>query len=115
MTFHYNPKDSNHKEANSALNTLSYLCSINTDSPDIDEIKSQIGSTIKILILLEQNSFNKKRYISSIHYIEGFDRQESKIFRTIEIVKYENGKFLFINSAPELKNYLNKKGVEFKF
>ena len=114
MTYHYTVRDS-HRKVNDALNNLAYLCSLNPESPDIAEIKSQIASNIKVLILLKQNTLTGKRVIDSIHFINKAVFSSITEFSSTEIFRYEDERFLLINKIQELEAYFKEKGVEYKF
>ncbi len=114
MTYHYTVREKN-KKVSEALNNLAYLCSLNSESPHIEEIKSQIASNMKILILLKQESKSGRRIIDSIHYINKAILNTVTEFSSTEIFRHEDESFKLINKIPELENYFFEKGVKYQF
>ena len=114
MTYHNTVREKN-KKVSEALNNLAYLCSLNSESPNIEEIKSQIASNIKILILLKQESKSRRRIVDSIHYINKAIFNKVTEFSSTEIFRHENENFKLINRIPELENYFHEKGVNYQF
>ena len=114
MTFHFTVKYSDN-EVSKALENLVYLCKLNPNTPSDIEVKQLSTKILDILILIQQDSTNKKRIIKSISHIQGYDPINGGHFKYLELFKYNGYEFNCINKSSELENYFSAKGVDFKF
>ena len=114
MTFHFTVKYSDN-EVSKALENLAYLCKLNPNTPSDIEVKQLSTKILDILILIQQDSTNKKRVIKSISHIQGYDPINGGHFKYLELFKYNGYEFSCVNRSSELENYFSAKGVDFKF
>ena len=114
MTFHFTVKYSEN-EVSKALENLAYLCKLNPNTPSDVEVKQLSTKILDILILIQQDSTNKKRVIKSISHVQGYDPINGGHFKYLELFKYNGYEFSCLNRSSELENYFSAKGVDFKF
>jgi Flp pilus assembly CpaF family ATPase len=116
MTFHYTLRSDYHL-ADQALNTLVALCKQNDLAPKNNDIKHLVADMVQILVLVEQSLIDNVRRIKKVYFVKGFDEANGGSFKAIEIFSYneKNNQFEFANHCEELQEYLNSKGVDYKF
>lgn len=115
MTYHYTLR-SNKYLVDQALNTLVALCKQNELAPKDDDLKHLVASMVQILVMVEQSPLDNIRRVTKIYFITGFDEMNGGHFKFIELFSFNNDKgFYQVNKCTELEDYLNAKGVNFKF
>ncbi len=116
MTFHYTLRSTFHL-ADQALNTLVALCKQNDLAPKNNDIKHLVADMVQVLILVEQSMLDNVRRIKKIYYVKGFDEANGGSFKAVELFGYNEDKnsFDFVSHCEELQEYLQSKGVNYKF
>ena len=115
MTFHYTVRSDRYL-VDQALNTLTALCKQHPTAPQGNDLKHLIADMVQILILVEQCPLDNIRRLKKIYFVNGFDELNGGHFKAIELFSYEgsNG-FKLMNICSELEEYLQLKGVDYKF
>jgi len=115
MTFHYTLRSDRYL-VDQALNTLTALCKQHPTAPQGTDLKHLIADMVQILILVEQSPLDNIRRLKKIYFVNGFDELNGGHFKAIELFSYEGLEgFKLVNICTELEEYLQLKGVGYKF